>query len=67
VNGIKEKYTDQLSIISVDVQSPLGQELSREYGSFTPTFIFFNDQGEELWRMVGSIDPNQVRRSLQEP
>jgi len=65
VNGIEEEFTNQLLIISVDVQSSLGKELSREYGSFTPTFILFNDQGEELWRMIGSIAPDKVRQALQ--
>jgi thioredoxin-related protein len=64
VNGLKEDFPDQLRVISVDVQSSLGKELTREYGSFTPTFVFFNPQGEELWRLVGTIDPDKVQQSL---
>ena len=31
---------------------------------FTPTFIYFDAQGNELWRMVGEFDPQRVRDSL---
>jgi thioredoxin-related protein len=64
VNGLKEEFPDQLRVVSVDVQSPLGRELAREYGSFTPTFVFFDSQGTELWRSVGTIDADEVRQSL---
>ena len=64
MNGLKEEFPDQLRVVSVDVQSPLGRELAREYGSFTPTFVFFDSQGAELWRSVGTIDADEVRQSL---
>jgi thioredoxin-related protein len=64
VHGLQEEFTGQLRIVSADVQSSLGRELSREYGAFTPTFVFFDGQGNELWRMIGTIDPEKVRQSL---
>jgi thioredoxin-related protein len=64
VNGLKEEFPAQLQVVSVDVQSGLGRELTQEYGKFTPTFVLFDPQGEELWRMVGSLDPAQVRQYL---
>jgi thioredoxin-related protein len=40
-------------------------ELAPVYGfEFTPTFIFFDAQGNEIWRMIGEFDPQQVRDSL---
>ncbi len=33
-------------------------------GAGTPTFIFFDAEGHELWRMVGEFDPQKVRDSL---
>jgi hypothetical protein len=60
---LKVEFPQQLKVISVDVQSPLGRELTRKYGSFTPTFVFFDPQGQELWRTVGSLDAQQVRES----
>ena len=64
MNGIKNEFPEQLLVISVDVQSSVGNELTREYGKFTPTFIFFDANGDEMWRAVGSIDPEKVRQSL---
>jgi len=64
VNGLKAEFPMQLQVISVDVQSSLGRELSRAYGNFTPTFVFFDAQGKELWRSVGTLDADQVRQSL---
>jgi thioredoxin-related protein len=28
---------------------------------FTPTFILFDGQGQEVWRSVGSIDADKIR------
>lgn len=30
----------------------------------TPTFIYFDSEGTEVWRMVGDFDPQRVRDSL---
>ena len=65
MNGIKTEFPEKLRVISVDVQSALGHELTREYGVFTPTFVFYDGQGTELWRSVGSLDADKVRQSLE--
>ncbi len=31
---------------------------------YTPTFIFFDAQGNELWRTIGEFDPQKIRDSL---
>jgi thioredoxin-related protein len=54
-----------LHIIRLNVQEPVGRELAPVYGfEFTPTFVFFDAQGNELWRTVGRFNPQQVRDSL---
>lgn len=58
-------FPETLRVVSVDVQSALGHELVREYGSFTPTFVFYNGQGNELWRSVGTLDADKVRQALE--
>ena len=65
MNGLKAEFPQQLRVISVDVQSNLGKELTREYGSFTPTFVFFDSFGQEVWRMIGSLDSDKVRQQFQ--
>jgi thioredoxin-related protein len=40
-------------------------ELSPVYGfEFTPTFIYFDAAGNEIWRTVGDFTPQLVRDSL---
>jgi thioredoxin 1 len=56
----------QIHIIRVNVQEAVGKDLARVYGfQATPTFIFFDAQGNEVWRQIGSFDPQMVRDSLQ--
>lgn len=55
-----------LHIIRLNIQDSTGQELAARYDfEFTPTFIFFDSQGNEVWRTVGSFDPQLVRDSLE--
>jgi thioredoxin-related protein len=54
-----------LHIVRLNIQEPVGRELAPVYGfEFTPTFIFFDAQGNEVWRTVGAFDPQLVRDSL---
>ena len=55
----------QIHIIRLNVQEAAGRELAPVYGfEFTPTFIYFDAQGNEVWRTIGSFDPRRVRDSL---
>lgn len=54
-----------IHIIRLNIQQTVGRELAPVYGfEFTPTFIFFDAQGNEVWRQVGEFDPQKVRDSL---
>jgi thiol-disulfide isomerase/thioredoxin len=64
VDGLESEFGDQLQVVRVDVQSSSGRDFAREYGTFTPTFVFFDPHGMELWRTVGSLDADQVRQSI---
>ncbi len=64
VDGLEAEFAGQLNVLRVDVQSAAGKELAWQFGALTPTFILFDAQGEELWRMVGSLDAEAVRDSL---
>ena len=66
MNGLKVEFPFRLRVVSVDIQSSFGQDLAREYGKFTPTFVFFDEDGEELWRAVGSLDPDRVRETIRQ-
>jgi thioredoxin-related protein len=65
VDGIEEQFKDRLVVIRLDIQSQTGQTLAPLYGfQYTPTFIFFDFQGKELWRSIGKLDPAKVSESL---
>jgi thioredoxin-related protein len=65
VDGIETKYKGRLVVIRVDIQSGVGQTLAPLYNfQYTPTFIFFDAQGKELWRSVGQLDPLKLSDSL---
>ena len=41
-------------------------ELAPVYGfEFTPTFIYFDEEGNEIFRMVGQFNPDRVREALE--
>ena len=65
MDGLEQELQGRLAVVRIDVQSAAGRELAPEFGfRYTPTFIFFDAQGLELWREVGSLDPKRVRDSL---
>jgi thioredoxin-related protein len=65
VDGIEGKYKSRLVVIRLDIQSETGRTLAPLYGfQYTPTFIFFDARGVELWRSIGQLDPAKVGESL---
>ena len=66
VDGIEQEFEGQLLVIRLNVQEEIGRELAPVFGfEFTPTFIFFDAQGNELWRSVGSLDLDRLRQSIE--
>ena len=65
VDGIEAEHHGRLTVIRINVQEPGFRPLLAQYNfQFTPTFILFDGEGRELFRSVGSIDADRVRRSL---
>jgi thioredoxin-related protein len=65
VDGIESAHRGRLTVIRIDVQEPKFQSLLARFNfQFTPTFILFDGEGRELLRSVGSIDAEEVHRSL---
>lgn len=66
MDGLERELEGQVLFIRLNVQEQVGRELAPVYGfQFTPTFIFFDAQGNEVWQQVGSLDAGRVRESLE--
>jgi len=67
VDELKNELGDQILFIRLNIQEPVGRELAPVYGfEFTPTFIYFDRDGNEVWREVGSLDAQRVKDSLEQ-
>lgn len=65
VDNLEEELGSQIRILRINVQESVGRELAPVYAfGFTPTFIFFDAEGHEVWRQVGELDAQHVRDSL---
>jgi thioredoxin-related protein len=66
VDELENELGNQILFIRLNVQEKVGRELAPVYDfEFTPTFIYFDGNGKELWREVGSLDPQKVRESVE--
>ena len=65
MDELENELGDEILFIRLNIQEKVGRELALVYGfEFTPTFIYFDENGEEIWREVGGLDPQQVRESI---
>ncbi len=65
MDGLENELGNKLHIIRIDIQQTVGRELAPVYGfEYTPTYIFFDAKGNEVWRTIGEIDPQKVRDSV---
>lgn len=65
MDELEKQTIGRLLIIRLNVQESVARELAPIYKfQFAPTFIFFDAQGNELWRSVGELDVEQVLESL---
>jgi thioredoxin-related protein len=65
VDGLEREYAGRLLVLRLDIQSEVGRELAPVFNfQYTPTFIFFDATGVELWREIGGLDPEHLRQSL---
>ena len=66
MDGLEKKYQGRLLVFHVDVTNPAEREVVREFGfEFTPTFIFYDAGGHELWRSIGNLDLQLLGQNLE--
>ena len=65
MDELEQEVGDELLVIRLNIQEQIGMDLAPLYGfEFTPTFIYFDSEGNEIWRMVGDFDSQRVRDTL---
>jgi thioredoxin 1 len=65
VDDLENEFKQKLHVIRINIQDQIGRELGPVYNfEYTPTFIYFDAKGSELWRTIGEIDPQRVRDSV---
>jgi thioredoxin-related protein len=66
VDGIEAEHGSALSVIRLNVQEAAAEPLLQKFRfQFTPTFILFDAEGEEVWRSVGAVDAEPIRALLE--
>jgi thioredoxin-like negative regulator of GroEL len=65
VNGLEETYGQEFKIARVDIDTAQGKKLAREHNFIgQPTFIFFDDSGEEVRRLMGPQTSETLEREI---
>ena len=66
MDELENELGNEILFIRLNIQEEVGRELAPVYDfEFTPTFIYFDGDGVELWREVGSLDAQRVRESVE--
>ncbi len=65
VDGIEQKYQNRLMVLRLNIQDPTSLPYLDRYNfQYTPTFILFDGNGEEIWRRIGSINVDEIDRLI---
>lgn len=65
VDQAEKQYAGKLLIIRINIQDAVGMELKPVYDfHYTPTFIFFDEKGDERWRVIGTFDAAKLQQEM---
>jgi thioredoxin-related protein len=66
VDGLEATYGEDFNIVRVDIDTKWGKEMAREHGFIgQPTFIFFDDSGEEVRRLMGPVSVETFQQEIE--
>lgn len=66
VNGLEAEWSDSVQVIQIDIHRKENRPLINDLGvQFTPTFVILNQDGQEVWRSVGSIDAREAHAQVE--
>jgi thiol-disulfide isomerase/thioredoxin len=65
VDKAEQEYGDRLVILRLNIQDPVAMQLRPIYNfQYTPTFIFVDEQGREVWRTIRDFDEAKLRAEM---
>ena len=65
VDRAEQEYQGRLVVIRLNIQDPVAMELRSVYHfEYTPTFIFFDEQGQERWRTMLNFDEAKLSAEM---
>lgn len=68
IDALEAELQGRLIILRINVQEQVGMQLAPAYRfQYTPTFIYFDAEGNERWRIIGSFDEEKLRQELDRP
>lgn len=61
MDRLERELEGRADVVRLNVHDPVGQAFTRPLSfRFTPTFILFDGDGNEVWRAVGALDRDVV-------
>jgi thioredoxin 1 len=67
LDELREEYRGALDVVFIDVWKPENQQEAVKYGiRAIPTQIFFDPQGNELWRHTGFMSKEDILKKWKE-
>lgn len=65
MDELANEWGDSVQVITINVHDSSAKPVLTALNfRFTPTFVFFDAQGQEIWRSVGSIDLMEVQQQI---
>jgi len=66
VDGLEQKYGQQLAVQRIDANTSEGQVIMRDYRILGhPTLLLFDQKGQEVERFIGPQSAETIEASLQ--
>jgi thiol-disulfide isomerase/thioredoxin len=65
VKRLQKEWVGSVQVLQVNINDREGKAFLDGLGvRFTPTFVLFDDEGQEVWRSVGQINAGEVKEQV---
>ncbi len=65
MDGLEADLGEQAQVVRINIHDEAAQSLLTQLDfEFSPTFILFDGEGNEVWREQGSLDTDAVKQEV---